>query len=341
MNGIEGEFFDGKSARSHAVKLRVENGALSIEGDGIARRDACNTLTISERLGNTPRTITFPDAATLVVRESDALERALHDTALSSSFAASAPNKKTWVVASVLAFMAIVALGYSVGLPWAAKGIAFALPQKALDAIGDGAIGTFDRMGFAETKLPETRRNEIIKKFSALKPHTGDTKVRRILFRSSPEHGANAVALPDGTMVVTDELVALAQNDTQIMGVMCHELGHVAHRHGAQNVVQGAMIAAFLSVYLGDFSTIVTGAAATLAASRYSRDAEREADDYSIAMMKANKLPPAALSQLLARMDNDYRAKKKVGKENNREIMDYFSSHPGTAERIARIEAAK
>jgi Zn-dependent protease with chaperone function len=341
MAGIEGEYFDGKSARSHAVQLRVESGALIVEGEGVARREACKALTISERLGNTPRTITFADAATLVVKESDALERALQGSALSSSFAASAPNKKIWVVASVVALMGFVALGYTYGLPWAAKSVAFALPNKALEAIGDGAVGTFDRMGFAETKLPEARRNEIIKKFSALKPHVGDTKVRRILFRSSPEHGANAVALPDGTMVITDELVALAQNDAQIMGVMCHELGHVAHRHGAQNVVQGAMIAAFLSVYLGDFSTIVTAAAATLAASRYSREAEREADDFSIAMMKANQLPPTALAQLLARMDNDYRAKKKVGKENKREFTDYFSSHPGTAERIARIEAAK
>jgi Zn-dependent protease with chaperone function len=341
MVGIEGEYFDGKSARAHTVQLRIDSGALSVQGEGVNRREACSALTISEHLGNTPRTITFPDGAALVVKESDALERALQGSALSSSFAATAPNKKSWVIASVVAFMAVVALGYGLGLPWAAKGIAFALPQKALEAIGDGAVGTFDRMGFEETKLPEARRNEIIKSFSALKPPVGDTKVRRILFRSSPEHGPNAVALPDGTMVVTDELVALAQNDAQIMGVLCHELGHVAYRHGAQNVVQGAMIAAFLSVYLGDFSAIVTGAAATLAASRYSREAEREADDFSIAMMKANKLPPAALAQLLARMDNDYRAKKKVGKENKREFTDYFSSHPGTAERIARIEAAK
>ncbi len=341
MATLQGEYFDGKSARTHAVQLRVETASLIVEGAGIARRDACNTLSISERLGNTPRTISFPDGATLIVNESEALETALASTSLSSSFAASAPNKKRWVIASVCALIAFVALGYAYVVPRTAKGIAFALPDKVLLAIGDGAIGTFDRMGFAETKLPEARRNEIIRNFTALKPHVGKTKVRRILFRSSPEHGANAVALPDGTMVVTDELIALAQNDAQIMGVLCHELGHVAYRHGAQNVVQGAMIAAFLSVYLGDFSTIVTGAAATLAASRYSREAEREADDYSIAMMKANNLPPAALAQLLARMDNDYRAKKKAGKENKREFSDYFSSHPGAAERIARIEAAK
>jgi Zn-dependent protease with chaperone function len=58
-------------------------------------------------------------------------------------------------------------------------------------------------------------------------------------------------------------------------------------------------------------------------------------------MMRANKLPPTALSDLLARMDHDYRAQKKAGKAGKREMTDYFSSHPGTAERIAHIEGAQ
>lgn len=49
----------------------------------------------------------------------------------------------------------------------------------------------------------------------------------------APQIGANAFALPDGTLVVTDELVELAgDNDDEVLAVLAHELGHIHERHG-------------------------------------------------------------------------------------------------------------
>jgi Zn-dependent protease with chaperone function len=338
---VMGDLFDGVTSAAQRVRVAREGDTLLIEGEGVRRSVACATLRGSGALGATARSLTFPDGATLLVAHAADIESLLQNTSLSKSLLARITAHKLWLLWGTLALIATITLGYASGLPWAARRMAAALPPSALNAIGAGAIDAFDRLGFAPTKLAESRRNEIERAFAGLTPHIGSARVKRLTFRSSPQHGANAVALPDGTIVVTDELVALAQNDTQIMGVLCHELGHVHHRHGAQNVIEGGLIAGFLSVYLGDFSAIATGALATLAASHYSRDAERQADDYAIAMMKKNKLPPAAFAQLLARMDNDYRAKKKVGQESKKTLSDYFSSHPATAERIARIEAAK
>jgi Zn-dependent protease with chaperone function len=336
-----GDFFDGVTSAAQRVRVAREGNDLVIEGDGVRRTIACATLRSTGALGATARSLMLPDGATLLVPHAADIELLLQKTSLSKSLLARVTEHKLWLLYGMLALITTIALGYTSGLPWAARRMAAALPPSALSAIGAGAMDAFDRLGFAPTKLAESRRNEIERAFAALTPHTGSARVKRLTFRSSPQHGANAVALPDGTIVVTDELVALAQNDTQIMGVLCHELGHVHHRHGAQNVIEGGLIAGFLSVYLGDFSALATGALATLAASHYSRDAERQADDYAIAMMKKNKLPPAAFAQLLARMDHEYRAKKKTGEENKKMLSDYLSSHPGTAERITRIEAAR
>ncbi len=338
---VDGDYFDGVHAKSHRVQLWIEGDALNLSGGDINRHEKLATLNLSEPLGATARTFSFSDGATVLVRDVGSLELMLAATPLASTLTDRAHKKKGWVFAAFAAFVGAVALGYSIGLPWATRQIAHTLSPKVLDAIGAGAIGVFDQAGFAPSKLPEARRAEITRSFSALKPPFGNAKAKQILFRSSPEHGPNAVALPDGTMVVTDELVAIAQNDQQIMGVLSHELGHVHYRHGAQNVISGAIIAGFLGAYLGDFSTVVTGAAATLAASHYSRDAEREADNYAIAMMQANAIPPRALAALLARMDHAYRAKKKAGEADQRNFEDYFSSHPGTAERIAHIEGSE
>jgi Zn-dependent protease with chaperone function len=324
--------------------VRVAGDRLLIEGEGVHRSESLEAAQASDALGQTARTFFFKDGASLVVRDGLALSKALASSTHAETFAARAPRQIPLVIASVIALVVFVVFGYAVGVPWTAQKIANALPAKALDVISATSMDLLGTMGFEPTTLPLARQEKIIAAFNALKPPDGKTKTRQIFFRSNPEHGANAVALPDGTIIVTDELVALAQNDDQILSVMCHELGHVAHRHGAQMVVQGAMVAGFLSLYLGDFSTIATGAAATLATAHYSRDAEREADEYAIAMMRANGKSPRALSAMLARMDHAYRAalKKSDAKaaSASRTFTDYFSSHPGTGERIARIEAA-
>ena len=48
-----------------------------------------------------------------------------------------------------------------------------------------------------------------------------------LVFRKSDAIGANAMALPSGTIVVTDGLVTLAEDDREILGVLAHEAGHV------------------------------------------------------------------------------------------------------------------
>ncbi|WP_336493096.1 M48 family metalloprotease, partial [Methylobacterium nigriterrae] len=63
---------------------------------------------------------------------------------------------------------------------------------------------------------------------------------------------------------------------------------------------------------------------------KYSRDAEREADDYAIAMLKANGVSPAALASAFEKLE------RKTG-----EPSPYLSSHPPADERIERIRNAR
>ncbi len=343
---IRGTYFDGKTARARDVHVSTHADTLVLTGDDFIEKHAFSTFGATDGLGSAARTLTFANGASVTVADGLALSNLLKGSDHAETFAAKAPRKTLWVLASVVMFIAVCAAGYQWGVPWAARHIAHALPAPAINAISASSLDLLETMGVGESKLPAARQAELIAAFNALRPPEGNTRAKQILFRASPEHGANAVALPDGTMVVTDELVKLAQNNDQILGVMCHELGHVAHRHGAQMVVQGTLVAAFLGMYLGDFSTVVTGAAATLVTSHYSRDAERESDDYAAAMLKANGKSPKVLADMLRRMDHAYRAEQKKAGDaasaagKTRDLSDYFSSHPGTAERIARLEAA-
>jgi Zn-dependent protease with chaperone function len=342
MSTLAGLYYDGKSAQAWPVEARVHEHKLALYGDGALVRECdLRECVTTDALGKTARTVLLPGHGSVTFTDSAQANVALARSPHAESVVAKLARNRSTVLAALVMFVLVVALGYRYALPWTAQQIAHALPPKALDLIADSALDVLPSMGFVPSKLPAARQQKLVDGFSKLAPHDGTTRARRILFRANPEMGANAVALPDGTIVVTDELVALAQNDDQIYAVLCHELGHVAHRHGAQLVVEGAIIAGFLSLYLGDFSTVAAGAATTLATAHYSRQSEREADDYAIAMLKHNGRSPRVFSAMLNRMDHAYRAEKKKNADaKKRNIGDYFSSHPGTGERISRIESA-
>ena len=50
------------------------------------------------------------------------------------------------------------------------------------------------------------------------------------------------ITLPDGTIVILDGLVTLMQNNTQVLAVLSHELGHAYHRHGLQTLLRSSIV---------------------------------------------------------------------------------------------------
>ena len=74
----------------------------------------------------------------------------------------------------------------------------------------------------------------------------------------------------------------------------------------------------------------MTALPATLAELAYSRDFEREADDYAAAMMRVNALSVSPMIELFEKME------KQVGGEG---VSRYLSSHPHYRERIERLQS--
>ena len=143
--------------------------------------------------------------------------------------------------------------------------------------------------------------------------------------------GPNAVALPGGHIVITDELLALLQGaDDAVLGVLAHEHGHVRRRHGLHAVVRFGIVSAATSVALGDFSAVIAGVPALMAHMGYSRDAEREADADAARVLLAAGRDPAAMVVLFERLDG--RAKQREGEGGGLSIA--FASHPADEERI-------
>jgi Zn-dependent protease with chaperone function len=143
------------------------------------------------------------------------------------------------------------------------------------------------------------------------------------------------MALPSGTIVVTDGLLDLSGVDDEIVAVLAHEAGHVRHRHGLRLLWQSSFIGVGLTWLLGDVSMLAAGASSALLQAKYSRDLEREADAYAADVLDRNDIPRAHFTRILQRLQES--AEAKLGR--NPGVFDYLSSHPLTSERIEAIQA--
>ena len=75
-------------------------------------------------------------------------------------------------------------------------------------------------------------------------------------FRGGGFIGPNAFALPDGTLVITDELVKLAGGDTEMLvGVLAHEIGHVELEHSLRQLYRAAGMAGLVMLIAGDIGS--------------------------------------------------------------------------------------
>jgi beta-barrel assembly-enhancing protease len=149
----------------------------------------------------------------------------------------------------------------------------------------------------------------------------------------------NAFALPGGFFYVNSGLILRAQEESELAGVMAHEISHVTARHGTRNATKGEIIqlATIPLILLGPAGVAGYGlyeglnVALPLAYLKFSRDAEREADFLGLQYMYKAGYDPNAFVTFFERIQAD--EKRRPGT-----IPKVFSTHPLTPD---RIEAAQ
>ena len=149
----------------------------------------------------------------------------------------------------------------------------------------------------------------------------------------------NAFALPGGFVYVSRGLLALANSEDELAGVIGHEVGHVAARHSVQRLSAAAPFAivggvagavtGIVSDRLSDAVTGITGFTGKIVLSPYSRSQEREADEVGVEMAAKAGWDPAGLSHFLHALEREQKLHSdKAG------TTSFFDSHPATPERV-------
>ena len=149
----------------------------------------------------------------------------------------------------------------------------------------------------------------------------------------------NAFALPGGFFYVNSGLILRAQEESELAGVMAHEISHVTARHGTKNATKGQILqlATIPLVLLGPAGLAGYGlyeglnVALPLTYLKFSRDAEREADFLGLQYMYKSGYDPNAYVTFFERIQAD--EKRRPGT-----IPKVFSTHPPTPDRIENAQ---
>lgn len=150
----------------------------------------------------------------------------------------------------------------------------------------------------------------------------------------------NAFALPGGYVYVTRGLMALAENEAELAGVLGHELGHVVARHSSQRqstAILAQIGAALLGAATGSSAVgnlASSGAAVYLRS--FSRDQELEADKLGVRYLARAGYDPGAMSSFLAKMRANSQLEARVAGRDPGSVdeFDIMATHPRTQQRV-------
>lgn len=162
----------------------------------------------------------------------------------------------------------------------------------------------------------------------------------RLNFKVYKTSEINAFACPDGSVRVFSALMD-ALSDDELLGVLGHEIGHVALRH-SKKAWQDAMLRSAASDALGGLSDTWAEFSASswsslgesMISAKHSRHHERQADDYGYEFLKKYGRNPWAMGKAFKKMKA---LSEKGGSTKYAKLLYAFSSHPDFDERIRRM----
>lgn len=327
---VTGRYSSGKVGGSRTARAQLVGQQLLIqtpEGGSLcsAQLAACEVL---PPVGPGLWVIKLPDYAEFAFQDDDFGARLLAAAGRRDGIGV---LERGWVWAAVALVVAIVGVWAMLekGVPVASRIVAERLPADLEQTLQRESITVLDKWLFAPSATPPERQQALQERFAAITASDDRYASFELVFRSAPGVGANAFAMPGGTVLLTDALVELAESDDELVAVLAHEVGHLAERHSLRILLQDSLTALFVAGLTGDPTSMAALSASiptVLMQSKYSREFEREADEFAFDYLRREGLDPGLLRQLLTRLEAADGAAS--------DVPDWLSTHPATEERV-------
>jgi len=329
---LQGRYFFPLSARFADAVATVKDGVLEIAGtDGAPLAShPLSSARASSRLGKMRRRLEFPDGGSFETQDNDAVDAMARGSGVLYRL------EQSWRLAlvAIACVGAATALFILYGAPAAAGWLARHTPPSVAVYTTRQTLEAMDKVALNPSKISPGVREHYLKLFTQVAAQAPRGQAGyRLAFRDAPAIGPNAFALPDGTVILTDQMIPLVKRDEEIEGVFAHEMSHVDRAHGLQRIYQASLVPAAIAFVTGDASQIGHFAAilpGILLQSAYSREFEQQADNDAAVTLRRMGKKPAALADLLERMERKICGPRECGP-------NWLGSHPATSLRAQRL----
>ena len=328
---IRGTYFDGRTSRARTVEVRFGSATIRVQGLDETLEIPIGSVSVSDALGETDRSILLEDGARIDLPDSPELDRI---GGRRDPFSLVHMLERDWKFA-LLAVVLVIGVVWgivTVAVPIAAKQMSVAVPATLRETISHQALTYLDNNFFEPSTLHPQVQADISSVFQQVVAYEGGEYPYRLEFRDGGPLGANALALPSGVVIVTDDLVDLSHDPEELAGVLAHEIGHVVNRHSVRLLLQSSATAILVATFTGDLSflsALATSLPTLLVQSGYSRNFEREADAFAYAYLDHANIPAEQFTGLLERLEDSHGGSIEG-------ILSYLSTHPPASERTER-----
>lgn len=327
---------DGRKPIGETATLLLAGASAKLIGAALAHDYPLAKLRVSPRVGAAARFIALPDGGQLQCTDHPALDRLPQEGRTEGVVAWL--EQRWWVALVCLAgTLGGLAFGYFVGLPAAAEHVAARIPMEYERKLGEQAVAWLDQNKlFRPSTVDAETRETLTRGFTEFTRDLPLAAHYRLEFRASPAIGPNAFAFPGGMVVMTDELIELSDSPEEVLAVLAHEIGHVEQRHALRHLLQDsatAVLAAAVTSDAASLSLAVSGLPVILARAKYSRGFETEADNFGFALLQRHDISPEHFATMMEKL-------RAGASEAGEREWSFLSTHPVTADRIARARAA-
>jgi predicted Zn-dependent protease len=150
----------------------------------------------------------------------------------------------------------------------------------------------------------------------------------------------NAFALPGGQIFITTTLFQQLENEAQLAGVLGHEIGHVIHRHSAQQMAKGQLGQSIVGAVAvgasdeqgrGQLAAVAAQFATQMLQLKYGRDDESQSDSTGVDYMAAAGYDPREMLGVMTVLKN--------ASQGRGSTPEFMQSHPLPENRLAEIKA--
>ncbi len=305
-----------------------------VDKQGTVITCAClSEVSIDPPLGSAPRRMTFPDGTLFETDDHEGVHAFTGETR--GSILHELEQFRPRLIALVLSCILAIWVLWRFGLDIIVTAAIALTPPVVVAQIDSGTLSTIDLTMAEKTQLENTEQNKVREIFDRLLAQIDKDEIAtsdfKLLFRSMPEVGPNAFALPNGTIVITDEFVDQFDEEDVLAGVLGHEMGHVIEKHGLRQTYRSLSIyilVAFLAGETGPFIEDLLLEGNLIMSLAYSREHESSADQFGLRLVQDAGFDPAGLKKFFIWMS-----------EREGEPPQWLSTHPSSVERIKDIDA--